>query len=159
MLRLYLAMGLIFINWLNRGTLKGLKSKLTVNRRAIMKMKAIISGLIVTIATTGLMGCSVMSGDRSAQTYTNDAATTAKVKANIARNDMVPASQVSVTTDKGIVQLSGFVRTKAQSDEAEKIALNTPGVKSVKNDIITYKEAHGKSLKDKTKRKLTYSKK
>ncbi|MDF2867536.1 MAG: hypothetical protein K0S11_1006 [Gammaproteobacteria bacterium] len=122
-----------------------------------MKMRTILSGLLVTILATALFGCSVMSGSRSADTYASDAATTAKVKANLARNDMVPATQVTVNTDKGIVQLSGFVRTKAQADEAEKVALNTEGVKSVKNDLVTYKEAHGKSLKDRTARKLTYS--
>lgn len=125
----------------------------------MMKLKTIISALLVTVMTTGLFGCTVISGNRSVDTYTSDAATTAKVKANLARNDMVPASQISVQTDKGIVQLSGFVRTKAQADEAEKVALSTEGVKSVKNDIITYKEAHGKSLKDKAQRKLTYSSK
>jgi hyperosmotically inducible protein len=124
-----------------------------------MQMRTILSALLVTVLATGLFGCSVMSGNRSADTYATDAATTAKVKANIARNDMVPASQVTVNTDKGVVQLSGFVRTKAQADEAEKTALNTEGVKSVKNDLVTYKEAHGKSIKDKVKRKLTYTNK
>lgn len=116
----------------------------------------IVSFFAVVLAVL-LSGCTVLSGDSSAQTYANDAATTAKVKANLTRSDMIPASQVTVNTDKGIVQLSGFVRTKAQADEAEKIALKTEGVKSVKNDLITYKEARGKSLKDKAKRKLTYS--
>lgn len=122
-----------------------------------MKIRTTLAGILVATLTTGLIGCSVMSGARSADTYANDTATTAKVKANLARNDMVPASQVTVNTDKGVVQLSGFVRTKAQSDEAEKAALNTDGVKSVKNDLVTYKEAHGTSMKDKVKRKLTYS--
>jgi hyperosmotically inducible protein len=122
-------------------------------------MKKILSVALVAIVATNLFGCSVLSGNRSAETYTDDAATTAKVKANLARNDMVPASQVTVNTDKNIVQLSGFVRTKAQADEAERIALNTEGVKSVKNDIVTYKDAHGKSLKNRVTRKMTYSSK
>lgn len=122
-----------------------------------MKMRTTLAGILVATLTTGLIGCSVMSGERSADTYASDTATTARVKANLARNDMVPASQVTVNTDKGIVQLSGFVRTKAQADEAERAALNTQGVKSVKNDLVTYKEAHGKSMQDKVKRKLTYS--
>lgn len=124
-----------------------------------MSMKTILSAVLVTILATGLFGCSVMSGQQSAKSYANDSATTAKVKANLARNDMVPASQITVNTDHGIVQLSGFVRTQAQKDEAERVAIRTEGVKSVKNNLITYKESHGQSLKDKAKRKLTYQSK
>ena len=38
-------------------------------------------------------------------------------------------------TFKGVVQLSGFVRSQADIDKAVQVARGVPGVKSVKNDM------------------------
>ena len=38
-------------------------------------------------------------------------------------------------TFKGVVQLSGFVRSQADIDKAIQVARGVPGVKSVKNDM------------------------
>jgi osmotically-inducible protein OsmY len=49
---------------------------------------------------------------------------------------MVSAMRVKVETDdKGVVTLSGTAKSKAEADQAVKLARNTKGVTSVKNDI------------------------
>ncbi|MFZ4704321.1 MAG: BON domain-containing protein [Candidatus Methylumidiphilus sp.] len=45
------------------------------------------------------------------------------------------SSQVNVETFKGVVQLSGFVGSKADINEAVAVARGIGGVKSVKNDM------------------------
>lgn len=42
---------------------------------------------------------------------------------------------INVETFKGVVQLSGFVRSQADMDRAVKVARGVAGVKSVKADM------------------------
>jgi hyperosmotically inducible protein len=67
--------------------------------------------------------------------YAGDAATTSEIKAKLLADNLVPSRNVKVETTDGVVQLSGQVATKAQSDRAEGIAKAIEGVKSVKNDL------------------------
>lgn len=67
--------------------------------------------------------------------YAGDTSTTGKIKAKLLADDIVPSRNVKVETTNGVVQLSGTVKTQAQSDRAEGIAKAIEGVKSVKNDI------------------------
>lgn len=68
--------------------------------------------------------------------YLDDAVITTKVKAAIFDDASVKATEVNVETYKGIVQLTGFVQTRADIDKAVKLAQNVKGVKSVKNDMV-----------------------
>ena len=45
------------------------------------------------------------------------------------------ASEINVETFKGVVQLSGFIRSSADINKAVDVASKVPGVKSVKNDL------------------------
>lgn len=67
--------------------------------------------------------------------YAGDAATTSEIKAKLLADDIVPSRNVKVETTNGVVQLSGTVKTQAQSERAEGIAKAIEGVKSVKNDL------------------------
>lgn len=67
--------------------------------------------------------------------YAGDAATTSEIKAKLLADSNVPSRNVKVETTNGVVQLSGTVKTQAQSDRAEGIAKAIEGVKSVKNDL------------------------
>lgn len=67
--------------------------------------------------------------------YAGDAATTSEIKAKLLADSNVPSRNVKVETTNGVVQLSGAVKTQAQSDRAEGIAKAIEGVKSVKNDL------------------------
>ncbi|MDQ7881954.1 molecular chaperone OsmY [Atlantibacter hermannii] len=71
----------------------------------------------------------------SAKGYSGDAATTSEIKAKFLADDIVPSRKVKVETTDGVVQLSGTVESKAQSERAESIAKAIDGVKSVKNDL------------------------
>ncbi|URN99870.1 molecular chaperone OsmY [Leclercia adecarboxylata] len=73
--------------------------------------------------------------EQSAKGYAGDAATTSEIKAKLLADDIVPSRHVKVETTDGVVQLSGEVESKAQSDRAESIAKAIDGVKSVKNDL------------------------
>ncbi len=67
--------------------------------------------------------------------YAGDTATTSEIKAKLLADDIVPSRNVKVETTNGVVQLSGAVKTQAQSERAEGIAKAIDGVKSVKNDL------------------------
>ena len=75
------------------------------------------------------------SKESSMKGYAGDTATTSEVKAKLLADDIVPSRNVKVETTDGIVQLSGTVKSQAQSDRAESIAKAVDGVKSVKNDL------------------------
>ena len=68
--------------------------------------------------------------------YAEDAVITAKVKAAVLEEPSLKSAEINVETYKGIVQLSGFVRSRADIDKAVKVAKGVKGVKSVKNDMI-----------------------
>lgn len=81
------------------------------------------------------------SGKRSpGESVKNDLADTVittKIKAEFAKDKTVSATRVKVETDdKGVVTLSGTAKSKAEAEQAEKLARNTKGVTSVRNDIV-----------------------
>jgi hyperosmotically inducible protein len=89
------------------------------------------------VALTGsLAACSVMSGQESVGEYTDDAKITAEIKSNMAKDDQVAATAISVETLKGVTQLSGFAKSQAEKDRAAQIARQASGVKQVRNDIV-----------------------
>ncbi|MBA2816303.1 molecular chaperone OsmY [Candidatus Pantoea persica] len=75
------------------------------------------------------------SKSSSLKGYADDAATTSEIKAKLLADDIVPSRNIKVETTDGVVQLSGTVANRAQSDRAESIAKAIEGVKSVKNDL------------------------
>lgn len=73
--------------------------------------------------------------EQSVSGYAGDTATTSEIKAKLLADDIVPSRNVKVETTDGVVQLSGHVKSNAQSERAESIAKAVDGVKSVKNDL------------------------
>ena len=82
-----------------------------------------------------LSGCAATATRQSTGEFVDDTTITAKVKADFIRDDTVKAHDISVTTFKGVVQLSGFVDNAVQKSRAEQIAAAVSGVKSVQNNI------------------------
>ena len=80
------------------------------------------------------VGCTHL-GEKSAGVTLDDATITTKVKAKFVEDATVKALNIKVDTYQGVVQLSGFARSRAEADRAAEIARATKGVKSVKNDI------------------------
>ncbi len=67
--------------------------------------------------------------------YVSDAALTAKVKTALIREQDLNAMDVGVETDKGRVQLSGWVEDEAQRKKALRVASRVEGVKEVKDGM------------------------
>jgi hyperosmotically inducible periplasmic protein len=86
-------------------------------------------------ATLAGAGCSVMRGQETAGSYVDDTAVTTAVKAKFVEDKTVDASAIKVETLNGTVQLSGFAKSNAEKAQAEYLARNTKGVRSVKNDL------------------------
>ena len=76
--------------------------------------------------------------DRSSpKAFVKDSVITTKIKAEFAKDKQVSAMRIKVDTDdKGVVTLSGNAKSTAESDQAAKIARDTKGVTSVRNDIL-----------------------
>jgi osmotically-inducible protein OsmY len=75
------------------------------------------------------------STQEGAGEFVDNAAITAKVKAELFKDSSLKSAEISVETFKGVVQLSGFVGYQSEADTAAKLAAKVEGVKSVKNDI------------------------
>ena len=76
------------------------------------------------------------SKDESPGEYVDDTVITTKVKAAILEEPSLKSAEINVETFKGIVQLTGFVRSRADINKAAELAKGVKGVKSVKNDMI-----------------------
>lgn len=81
-------------------------------------------------------GCAVARDQQTVGSYIDDTTITTRVKARFAEDPAVSAMSLNVETLKGTVQLSGFAKSDAERSAAGRLAANTPGVKSVKNDIV-----------------------
>ena len=57
------------------------------------------------------------------------------MKAAILNDSTLKVNEINVETFKGVVQLSGFVRSQTDVDQAVKVARGVASVKSVKNDM------------------------
>ena len=68
--------------------------------------------------------------------YVDDATITTKVKAAVFGEASLKSAEINVETYKGVVQLTGFVRSRADINKAVEVARRVKGVKSVKNDMI-----------------------
>ncbi|MBR9988049.1 MAG: BON domain-containing protein [Desulfosarcina sp.] len=67
--------------------------------------------------------------------YMNDAAITAKIKADILSDPLLKVSQINVTTTNGVVKLSGTVDSQQSIDRAMEITQSVEDVKSVENSL------------------------
>jgi hyperosmotically inducible periplasmic protein len=78
----------------------------------------------------------VRQGDRTVGRATDDAVIAAKVKSELAADSgLATATNVNVEVNRGVVQLSGFVASVTQKQEAEQIARQVAGVTEVRNSI------------------------
>jgi hyperosmotically inducible protein len=100
-------------------------------------MKPINTSLIAIAAALALAGTAFAtdSAPRTAGVVMDDAAITASIKTKLTLEKDTKARQINVETQKGIVQLNGFVDSSEARTEAEEIAAATDGVKQVRNNL------------------------
>lgn len=77
-----------------------------------------------------------MNKKESPGEYVDDAVITGKVKAAVFEDASLKSAEINVETYKGVVQLTGFVESRASIKKVAKLARAVKGVKSVKNDMI-----------------------
>ncbi len=65
----------------------------------------------------------------------DDSMVTASVKAKFMDDPTTKSYQISVETQKGVVQLTGFVDSTAMKTRAGEVARSVDGVKDVRNDL------------------------
>ncbi len=89
--------------------------------------------LALTLMTAA--GCASTHKQEGTGEYVDDTVVTSKVKAAILNEPGLSSADINVETFKGVVQLSGFVNSKADITKAAAVARSVGGVTSVKNDI------------------------
>jgi osmotically-inducible protein OsmY len=108
-------------------------------RQGEQVMHASKRNFLVAAAAAAILGLGACASDgpqRSTGEFTDDAATTAKVKTAIATDaGAKTAAAVNVDTYRGVVQLTGFVDSDDQASRAVSAAKKVQGVRSVRNDI------------------------
>ena len=68
--------------------------------------------------------------------YMDDAAITAKIKAEIASDPLLKVSEITVTTTNGMVKLTGLVDSSQSIDRALEITRSIKDVKSTENGLV-----------------------
>ncbi len=100
-----------------------------------MKLSTKLFAVLAALTLTLVVGCSSTRTQESTGQYLDDTAITTKVKAAILNDPTLKSSEINVETFKGVVQLSGFVSSWANIDQAIAVARGVGGVTSVKNDM------------------------
>lgn len=90
---------------------------------------------LLALVVVGIMGCASTRTHESTGQYVDDSVITLKVKAAILGDAALKSSEINVETFKGVVQLSGFVNSQSDINQAVVVARNVDGVTSVKNDM------------------------
>ena len=94
-----------------------------------------LSAVFLAIVFASALGCAGSATQESTGEYITDSWITTKVKAALAEDPGVKATEVNVETFKGAVQLSGFVSTQSAMYQAIRVTNGIKGVTSVKNDM------------------------
>jgi hyperosmotically inducible protein len=101
---------------------------------AMLQLKR-LSALFFAVLLVSLLGCASSSTREGTGEYVDDSVITTKVKAAIFNEATLKVAEINVETFKGVVQLSGFVRSNADMHKAVEIARSVGGVTSVRNDM------------------------
>jgi osmotically-inducible protein OsmY len=88
-----------------------------------------IKALLLAAALLGLSGCA------STGAFFDEASTTAKVKKAIYSEPSLKVMDISVSTEDGVVELNGSVKSRAERAKAGQVAARVEGVKKVKNEL------------------------
>jgi hyperosmotically inducible protein len=93
---------------------------------------------ILVVAGALLGPATVYAADTSTDTagqYVDDASITTKVKAAYAEDKWIKGRDISVRTDHGVVDLTGTVNSKDESDRATELATKVKSVRAVHNNL------------------------
>lgn len=102
--------------------------------------------LVLTIAGLALCGAAVTPLAQAAEVheadhgnataFVKDSVITTKIKSKLAAENLPSLANIRVDTDaNGVVVLSGTASTQAQIEQAQQVASDTEGVRSVRNEL------------------------
>lgn len=97
-----------------------------------LAMALVVAGLLAA----PVAGCAGSSTSQSTGEYIDDTAISTKVRAQLIDDRELNLFKIDVTTDDGIVQLSGTVNTAAAKAKATQVARSVSGVKGVRNNLM-----------------------
>jgi hyperosmotically inducible protein len=100
-----------------------------------MRLIKPLYAIMLAASVVSIVGCASTPKQEGTGQYFDDSAITAKVKAAIFADPDLKVAEINVETFKGIVQLSGFVRSRADELKAVQVARGVGGVKSVKDEM------------------------
>jgi len=75
-------------------------------------------------------------GERTVGSWVDDVMISSKVKSKLIANTEIRAADIDVSSSQGVVALIGRVSSAKIKSEAERIARETKGVKSVNNELL-----------------------
>ena len=88
------------------------------------------TGVLLAFTMLFATGCASTGGD-----FLGDTRTTTRVKTAIYNEPELKVMAIHVSTEDGIVTLSGKVKTRGERTKALQVARKVEGVKQVKNDL------------------------
>lgn len=94
-----------------------------------------LSVAILAATLVSAVGCASSNKQEGTGEYIDDTVITTKVKAAILDAPNLKSAEINVETFKGVVQLSGFLSSRAAANEAIRVASGVHGVRSVKDDM------------------------
>ncbi|MBW4048992.1 MAG: BON domain-containing protein [Proteobacteria bacterium] len=100
-----------------------------------MRLLKPLYAIMLAVSAVSLVACASTPKQEGTGQYFDDSAITAKVKAAIFADADLKVAEINVETFKGVVQLSGFVRSRADELKAVEVARGVSGVKAVKDDM------------------------
>jgi hyperosmotically inducible periplasmic protein len=81
-------------------------------------------------------GITLKGGPGTVGSAIDDTSVTGRVKSALLADPGIKSFDISVLTHKGEVQLTGFVASQAQIEQAGKLAASSEGVSGVKNELM-----------------------
>jgi osmotically-inducible protein OsmY len=102
----------------------------------VKKISHSLSLVVFAIAAlTGSVGCASTETQESTGQYVDDTVITGRVKTAIFNDASLKSAEINVETFKGVVQLSGFVKSTTDIQRAVQLVQGINGVRSVRNDM------------------------
>jgi len=94
--------------------------------------------VFASLAALALVLAAPVMAQKSAGDLIDDGTIATSVKGSLLAEKGVPSGDVNVEVYKGVVLLSGFVKTQAEKDAAGKVAKSVKDVASVRNELIVH---------------------
>ena len=98
-------------------------------------IKTLACLIVMGTMLVGITACAPTRTSASTGGYIDDSVITTKVKSQLLSAPNLKSNEIKVKTFKGEVQLSGFVSSRKDINEAVEITKGIPGVSKVTNDM------------------------